>query len=542
MEIEKVTKKLLRLALLAALLTQVEGTTCSVCRGGEPITKPDEPIVVETPSPFPIENCRTLDAVAAFLTAHTPDCDGIQSLGAICGCPVGANACRLCPDREAVPIPHQALGFEDKLILQHALGGTSAVASSNITCELYDALLSSQDRDSDLCAASDPVRQTCGCPSLQSSDQTGLSMRCSVCQVRFPNNSLTENGPIPLQTCGDILIAAKSGMLNSTQCSQLQQFMNAHETSCGGCLEEPAVEQSCFICPDGFRLRNQSMLLNGTVANSTLFNSTFLHHHAQVVDDMANTDVDATTCGGVEVAVRAIPVESNACVEAQSLNEACGGCEEVEQRDQGHDEARCTLCPFGEPVPFPNQTIDIVLPFPGADCATLDLAASVLTKNSPDCAALQALAKVCGCSIPAQSCSICPNSPMTRQEEKFAWFRGQGNIANIAFEGPLQLDSYVSCEILDSALATRDNDSEQCFILQLRGSSCGCPHPIAVAGVVLKRVFAVMSLLVSFPSLLVRALSNAVLLGIAVYSAERVACQTEVHSNLSSAGARDIVL
>ena len=512
-----------RLVLLAAatlILPPVNGTGCTVCRGGEPITKPDQPILIETTSPLPIDDCAALDAVATYVLAGTPDCEGIRSLGALCGCPVDENACRLCGDQQ-LPNPHQELGSEAKSILQVDLGET------NITCGLYDTLLSAQGHNYDLCLASDPVRSTCGCPLLQntrfSPNNTEILPQCSVCEVWFPDNALRSSSTIPAQTCGDAVAAAKSGILNSTQCNYLQNLLSSHEGSCGGCRQEPVDEDSCSVCPDGFRLRNQTLLLESVVANLTFL--------LQVADQMFRPDVDgAATCGSMESALEQVPADSNVCMEAQSLDAVCGGCVEVPKSDRGHKEARCTLCPFGEPVPFPNHTIDVDLPVPIADCGTLDLAASVFTADSSDCNELQALAKVCGCSVPASSCSVCPSSPMTRPKSKFAWLR-QGNI--FASEQSSRTDSYFSCEVLDSALAMSDVSSEECFIIQLRGEACGCSHPLAIAGVLLKRVFATLSFLVSlqprlsFDMFLHQAKHG--LIGISVCSPECAARQKEVH-------------
>ena len=480
-----------RLCFVAALLVlpTAWGAVCTVCRGGEPITKPDQPILFETSSPIPIDNCAALDAVAAFVPADTPNCEGIQLLGAVCGCPLDADACRLC---QSLPNPNKMLGKESQLLLQHAMGETWAVDinSTDITCELYDAFLSSHDGDDSWCETFDPVRRTCGCPLLQNasshSNQTGLTTQCSVCQVRFPSNNLSSNGLIPAQTCGDAVAAANSGMMNSTQCTQLQHQINSHEAPCGGCVQEPIHERPCSLCPEGFRLKNQSSLLEASAVNFTLLRQ---------LNATAHTDVDTPTCGNVEDALRAISADSDACVELQSLDKACDGCEEMIGSNRIREEGRCTLCPFSEPVPFPNQTIDVNLQFPVADCGTLDLAASMFNKDSPDCAKLRALAKLCGCSMPPSSCSICPYSPMTHPKKKFQWF--QGRIADTAFGQPFPSSLEVSCEMLDSALATQDHSSQQCFVLQLRGSACGCWHPITMAAAILRRVFSTLSLFVS---------------------------------------------
>ena len=468
---------------LILLSDDINAQTCTVCRGGEPITRPDQTVVIPPDTPVPIEDCATLARYAPFFRVDSPECAGIQQLGYICGCNPpddDENACRLCPGGDHhLPHPKRQVDIELEQYLPPDLGEPlGEIISSATTCESFDAILMSETADSALCRAFRQVRSACECPDevtvvTTSKDSTET---CPVCDVANPNGTLVNvSDPITsaqLATCGELVDAAKLSTASTSECSEYQDVLDKYLSDCGGCLGE---DGGCQICPNGYHLKNQSVLLSTADA------------------------LPANDCRQLEAIAQSL--DSTQCLDAQSFIADCGGCvkDEREASQAMVPDEACTLCPFGEPVPFPGKTFDFMQPVP--DCGTLDLAAGVYPKESQSCADLRAFSAVCGCVMPESSCRICGDRPMTRPNAKHKWFH-QGILASSRGDNSEEtqelLESYISCEVMDSFMgASETADSDACYSFQLRGASCGCPDRRATLGLALKRIFSGLSLMVS---------------------------------------------
>ena len=87
---------------------------CTVCRDGvSTVNWPDKQLVLP-PSvtalvPIPLDTCGTLDIITTSLVQEgTELCDAARLYGPVCGCPIPADACRLCPPALAVePLTEQ---------------------------------------------------------------------------------------------------------------------------------------------------------------------------------------------------------------------------------------------------------------------------------------------------------------------------------------------------------------------------------------------------------------------------------------------------
>lgn len=94
---------------------------------------------------FPQLACRSVDKTLAFFMPSdtSPDCETIQSLGSLCGCPEREDACVICPNGNQPGWPDNKLPFLYNLFL-----------GSTPTCQILAACLKLRGTQDSLCFVS----------------------------------------------------------------------------------------------------------------------------------------------------------------------------------------------------------------------------------------------------------------------------------------------------------------------------------------------------------------------------------------------------
>ena len=433
--------KLAVLLLIGTSLTLTASQQCTVCEGGEAITNPDQEITLpEGTSPIPINDCQGLASVAGFVAADSSDCLGIRLFGELCGCPSSSSSmpseeelCRLCPN-STVPIP-----------------------GLNLTA--------------------------------QEREEVNLIIQTSLGQ----DQSLVPSIP---RTCEEVDMMLTQFSTNSSLCVASDPI----RTSCG-CPAPSSSPVQCQLCPSGSQLRNSSHILDESSLNSTSSDDI-----EQLLQLFNLSNENEATCGNLENVASTGNLSAEECAIAQGFVSSCGGCsvrEEVtpdDDEEQQQEVEMCSLCSFGESTPWPEKGVEnFVTPLP--NCGGLEVAATLVSLESDDCVLFRSFSKFCGCTVPSSYCSVCRDEEMTRPDAAYA-FAKQGNVLRTtAFDEELFEDVVnfeYTCELFDSLVGPLvEEGSETCLVLQLRGASCGCPDPRDTIAVVLKRVAAALSLLVS---------------------------------------------
>ena len=222
---------------------------CTICRGGEPVGLPDK--IVTSEGILAGQTCDQLDDFVGILypNASAPDCQAIQSVGTICGCPAATNTCTLCGNAGERPL------YPDKTI--DSLGDL-LFPGITPTCELVEAFLWSTDNAAEdgLClVAHEFLAGYCGCPSAvptTTSNDVGTAP-CSICPnvddtMLYANRTLNMEG-LPFETCQDLQVAAGELLWEgSDRCSSLQVLANY--CGCTSTLRSSS-ESVCTLCPDG---------------------------------------------------------------------------------------------------------------------------------------------------------------------------------------------------------------------------------------------------------------------------------------------------
>lgn len=147
------------------LVPSCHAGSCSICPSGDPITLPDRELNLKYP--FPIDTCGKLNTFMGFISDTSGDCEGIRTLGGLCGCPVIEGTCRMCPDSSLVD-PSATLANENTEVVQRAPKGLA------LTCEFVDSYLQSFFAEGDtLCSTTRNIYlPECKCVELPGSEDT----------------------------------------------------------------------------------------------------------------------------------------------------------------------------------------------------------------------------------------------------------------------------------------------------------------------------------------------------------------------------------
>ena len=348
--------------------TALSSDPCTVCIGGENITKPDKKLAL--PGFEWIDTCRGLaTTIPLVLDATSPECPQVQSIGTMCGCPIPEDACLLChgdpnavlhnPENE-VPL------FQD-----------SFPANIVPTCELVEANLHSTVKSEDaLCTTSQSFLSAyCGCSNHPPTSR----QHNNPCQMCPNNGRLNRNKTIDLfgfSTCGELDDAAQLLLLGgSNECSLVQAIVGLCE--CDSLPSDP-----CTMCRDGSAVPDH--LFNKEIP--------FLVGGGPFGD---LGDLAPTTCGLYEAYLKSLNKDDEMCPLAQSIGTYCG-CDAVPNH--------CEFCP-GEAIKpqYYEKTLGFLRAVEDAGVSPTCEFAETLLKQIPSddlvqCFGMQQRAFLCGCN------------------------------------------------------------------------------------------------------------------------------------------------
>lgn len=517
-------------------LVSAQQPLCTLCveEGAEidPIYK-SKPVGII--APIPIATCSDLASILAFLPNDNPLCQQARLLGPYCGCPVANDRCRICSDVNAT-MSNATLPLGDLLNIP-------PVSGLDPTCELVDSGMKLMNENDVQCLGMplQNLEDLCGCES-------------SVVQQPDPN---TEGGQASCPLCmdGEILTSMRisyihfQGAETPISCFQLAQMADDTPSESPLCR---AIHEHSFLCGCLNDRSDSCRLCEKKQANS-----------GSLIKDLSGSE---TFCSNYEAKIRTLPATDPDCYVTDEMIETCGCVDEL-------PNDRCTLCPGGEPVGFPDKDLTGQLAFldefmrlqlvPRYSCGFLQAGVAGEAKNSAVCLASHALARACGCEVREESCHICGvgndmTKPLARSLVVFGDAGDRVTYSPVDEEGTSWSDAVtdqsLSCEIVDSAMNEWFDDGDKlCYIFVLQKSHfCGCENPNqkGVFLILCQRVMGTLSMLVRwnvawFVEWRVRCLTECFnvccLVGAGVYADYRLhppRRQKEEVDDLQSVGAR----
>jgi hypothetical protein len=138
------------------------------------------------------------------------------------------------------------------------------------------------------------------------------------------------------------------------------------------------------------------------------------------------------------------------------------------------DVSACSLCRHGEPVPRPDQRLDLMYPIPMATCRDVSNFVGILPDDSHFCHQSKAFRNRCGCPAPQSACTICPEGfQMT-----LPW-RGLDELLATTSDPTIAATYFglnATCELFDSAISAYEETEQRCLDLPLDqlGELCAC--------------------------------------------------------------------
>lgn len=293
---------------------------CSLCRDGAAMGNPGR--LIPNLGVLGGLECVQIDDLLGRLYPNSshPECQSVQALGTMCGCPEADNTCSLCPNGNKVSRRERELPF-----LQDLFAGLIP------NCEMMEAYFLSTENSTGtgLClVAQDYMADYCGCYDDDDDDneepprdENEQHPPCSLCatsgtEIAFPDKQLGLED-FPFDTCADLQNAAGLLLQHGTeQCSNMQE-LGAY---CG-CPTELPLEESCSFCPDG---------------SPVLWPDKAMTHLADIGIGFS------PTCSMAELSLRHHRADSSYCELMQMGSSFCG-CPPVDNH--------CNYCPELEDVP-----------------------------------------------------------------------------------------------------------------------------------------------------------------------------------------------
>ena len=243
--------------LLACLVLQQQASghkdnynlSCTVCHDRSAVRFPEKVPVDQ--GILAGQTCQQIDRVIGMLhpNVSSTECQAVQSIGALCGCPPLRNTCSVCAEGSIMTEPGRTLPF-----LSHLFSGFVP------TCEVLQAYFFSTENstEDEMCmVAQGYMADYCGCarndtmftiPSL--GETKNEEQPCSLCSnnddlFSYPNRTLALDG-FPFTTCFDLQDVAGTLLTEeSAQCGSLKGV----GAFCGCPVED--VKEPCTLCPDG---------------------------------------------------------------------------------------------------------------------------------------------------------------------------------------------------------------------------------------------------------------------------------------------------
>lgn len=121
----------------------------------------------------------------------------------------------------------------------------------------------------------------------------------------------------------------------------------------------------------------------------------------------------------------------------------------------------CTMCLDGSAVTLPGKELKAEN-IPVNDCGTLDAAVKFEQAGTDNCDGAQAIGFFCGCPIPEGNCYLCPSRAPVPEAALDIVLMNYTASDFIAASPP---DLGVTCESMESYMATVSADDEQCSVL-----------------------------------------------------------------------------
>lgn len=425
---------------LVAALSKQASAACSLCFDGEEITRPSYALGLK--DPITINTCQDLVNVLAFIPEDDALCSAARSVSTLCGCPnLAPNACTIC---DSMTRPLQNLeGLVD-------LGDVEYFGLTP-TCALFESginVFQKEDQDCSVLPMED-LQLYCGCAS----DENESNSACTLC----PGGEIVPDDPqhdffyLLLNSnevqisCSEAKELVKEEEPGSTLCTDIQRG----STVCG-C---PVSENACQLCPGG-EISSQFERLD------TIFG---------VRQDCITFDNQ----------LKSLNADSEECqLLDDSYREICGCQEET-------PFVPCTLCPLGEPVPYPDKRV-VGMQGMGYDyleptCGVFEQAARIGDENDLGCSSARILARVCGCAVPEMACTLCENGDLPHPFREYLWAFGTVADSFPQFYETVDFrERKFRCEMADTFLSAAYKDGDDfCYFNQLiRGTGCGCEGPI----------------------------------------------------------------
>ena len=144
---------------------------------------------------------------------------------------------------------------------------------------------------------------------------------------------------------------------------------------------------------------------------------------------------------------------------------------------QNSVSAQCPVCTNG-PTPVMNPEVPLSIEgVPVDSCGALESTARFFQPNTPLCEGVQAIGPLCGCLVPLNACSLCPDGsiiPANSSSIELPQYPATSFIPIAPPNVPL------TCETLQAVLlSTYDENLPQCHQIQLDvAETCGCPAPL----------------------------------------------------------------
>ena len=318
-------------------------TPCSLCRNGTAVALPDR-IVADT-GVLADRTCQEVNVMLGWLytNASHPECQSIQSLGSLCGCPTQTqNTCHLCDKEESTTTTTTRPNNNELPFLEELnLGGLVP------TCAMLQAYFESVNNsaDTELCLTSQYfMADYCGCNQHHQSNLTSSTTErnnnipCSLCRQDNTNANTTFTierekainvANFPFATCGALEDAVHLLLIqDSDQCDGLQ---SAFAVYCG-CHEQVHPVSPCTLCADG------------SVAPLPDKHVPYLRNAFGGI---------TPTCSVLEASMLSLDANDNICGVARLTSSYCG-CPAMENH--------CVFCPDENRTQFPLDYLDKPLP------------------------------------------------------------------------------------------------------------------------------------------------------------------------------------
>ena len=313
---------------------------CSLCRNGTAVAFPDR-IVADT-GVLTDRTCQEVNVMLGWLypNASHPECQNIQSLGSLCGCPTQTqNTCHLCGIQPNDDNDDQSINNHELPFLELNLGGLVP------TCAMLQAYFQSVNNsaDTELCLTSQYfMANYCGCrtvveppipaapcslcPLLEDSEQgnnntNSLSSLVREKMINIPN--------FPFATCGALEDAIRLLLREgSEQCGALQ---SAFAIYCG-CQDRIHPVSPCTLCSDGRAVP-------------------WPDQEIPYLQDFFGGITP--TCSVLEASLMSLGTDDGVCTVSRLTSSYCG-CPAIEDH--------CVMCPDENRTQFPVEYHDKLLP------------------------------------------------------------------------------------------------------------------------------------------------------------------------------------